>query len=341
MPPALAALALVSCSEGPPEPAERWVVEELGTNASYRDVFFLDDQRGWAVGGAFNIEGGLLGTTTDGGRTWVFRDRIAKPSERSTSFHLNAVTFLDERTGFAAGDGGHLLRSVDGGLHWHAVARRRAVWAHLADVHFADRRHGYAVGSGGFLRSDDGGESWTGPDSGRRITGHALDFVDRERGVIVGKHGLVIKSEDGGRTWRTVREQKTGRADLRGVDFGDAAHAWAVGGAGTILHSADGGETWSRQASGVEHELTDVDFLDASRGWAVGFLRNRAGASVVLWTSDGGATWEVQAQVETEALYALFVLDETHAWALGEQQRRSDNDGAQKILLYEVREELP
>ena len=85
----------------------------------------------------------------------------------------------------------------------------------------------------------------------------------------------------------------------------------------------------------------DVDFVDAHQGWAVGFARDEAGSSLVLWTRDGGANWEIQARVETEALRALFALDDRHAWALGSQQRRSDQDGSQKLLRYEVKERNP
>ena len=177
-------LALAACFEDPPEPAERWLVQELGTNADFRDVYFIDERSGWIVGGGHNIEGGLLGTTSDGGRTWSFRDRITTTSRRSSSFHLNAVHFLDENLGFAAGDGGQLLRSIDGGEHWHAVARRGGVAAHLAALHFHDRLHGWAVGPGGFLRTEDGGEHWTGTDDGTRVNGTDIQFVDRERGVI-------------------------------------------------------------------------------------------------------------------------------------------------------------
>ena len=70
---AISLFILVGCAEQPPEPAERWVVEELGTLAEFRDVFFLDPLNGWIVGGGHNIEGGILGRTTDGGRTWTFR----------------------------------------------------------------------------------------------------------------------------------------------------------------------------------------------------------------------------------------------------------------------------
>ena len=84
----------------------------------------------------------------------------------------------------------------------------------------------------------------------------------------------------------------------------------------------------------------DVDFIDTLQGWAVGFNRS-TGSSTVLWTVDGGATWTVQAKVGSEGLRALFVLDGEHAWAVGEQQRRSAEDGSQKLLRYEVDPPVP
>lgn len=99
-------LVLSACGAEPdPLPSERWVAEELGTRAEFGGVFFLDEDRGWIVVGGIFVEGGILGTTTDGGRTWSFKSGITRPSHRATSFHLNAVWFLDEKTGFIVGDG--------------------------------------------------------------------------------------------------------------------------------------------------------------------------------------------------------------------------------------------
>jgi hypothetical protein len=57
---------------------------------------------------------------------------------------------------------------------------------------------------------------------------------------------------------------------------------------------------------------------------------------VVIRTTDGGVTWEAQALVESESMLALFMLDDRHGWAVGEQQRRSPEDGSQKLLRYEA-----
>jgi photosystem II stability/assembly factor-like uncharacterized protein len=341
----LVVLLLAGCSDEEPGPTERWVVEEIGTRAEFRDVFFLDANRGWIVGGGTNIEGGIVGSTTDGGRTWSFRSAIIRPSRRANTFLLHAVWFIDDRKGFLVGDGFHVLRTVDGGAHWHRVAPSRGVWAHLRDLQFVDSAYGWAVGNGGLVRTIDGGATWKWPvvvDPETERTdpprGTALHFRDRSRGWIAGKFGVILATTDGGDRWRSVNgPPATGRPDLWGLDFGDDVHGWAVGEQGTILATRDGGETWRRQSSGVQDILMDVDFVDDSRGWVVGFDRP-SGSAVVLRTRDGGATWEEQARVETESMQAVFALDAEHAWAVGAQQRRTPDDGTQKLLRYEASE---
>lgn len=339
---AVAMLLFSGCAEQPPEPTERWVIEELGTRAEFRDVFFLDAMNGWIVGGGHNIEGGILGRTTDGGRTWAFQSGIAKPLRQPGGLHLNAVWFHDLTTGFMVGDRYHLLRTMDGGEHWHKVSRNTRIWAHMRDLQFVDDQYGWAIGNGGLARTVDGGANWRqplplDPDAEYKpVRGQAIHFVDREQGWLVGKFGLIRMSTDGGRSWTTYdNPEEVGEADWWGLEFADELHGWAVGEGGAIAHTGDGGLSWHRQTSGVPHLLMDVDFVDRLQGWAVGFDRS-TGSSTVVSTMDGGTTWIEQARIPSEGMRALFVLDHEHAWAVGEQQRRSDDDGSQKLLRYEV-----
>ncbi len=152
----------------------------------------------------------------------------------------------------------------------------------------------------------------------------------------MGKFGLISSTTDGGISWTSYDDPELlGKLGLWGMDFADELNGWAAGDGGAIVHTADGGVTWKRQTSGVPHILMDVDFVDNLQGWVVGFDRS-TGSSVVLSTLDGGATWNEQARIPSEGIRALFVLDAEHAWAVGEQQRRSDEDGSQKLLRYEV-----
>ncbi|MFZ6047068.1 WD40/YVTN/BNR-like repeat-containing protein [Pseudomonas sp. CR3202] len=107
-----------------------------------------------------------------------------------------------------------------------------------------------------------------------------------DRVVAVGDHGMVLLSDDQGRSFRQARSMPLS-TPLTGVSFADASHGWAVGQWGAILATGDGGETWDiqRLSSEEDRPLFAVHFFDARRGVAVGLW------SLVLTTEDGGKTW--------------------------------------------------
>lgn len=67
--------------------------------------------------------------------------------------------------------------------------------------------------------------------------------------VAAGPRGLVLLSDDNGKTWRPARTPV--RASLTAVRFANASQGWAVGHLGVILRTQDGGETWVRQMDGL------------------------------------------------------------------------------------------
>ncbi|PAJ81794.1 WD40/YVTN/BNR-like repeat-containing protein [Burkholderia ubonensis] len=106
------------------------------------------------------------------------------------------------------------------------------------------------------------------------------------RVVAVGEHGVILLSDDDGRTWRQSRRVPVS-ATLSAITFADAQHGWAVGQWGVILATADGGETWEKQRidTSVDQPLFSVIFTNARDGIAVGLW------SLMLQTHDGGKTW--------------------------------------------------
>jgi photosystem II stability/assembly factor-like uncharacterized protein len=104
--------------------------------------------------------------------------------------------------------------------------------------------------------------------------------------VCVGARGMVLLSDDQGRTWRQAKSVPV-RSTLNAVSFADSRAGWAVGHNGTILATLDGGENWSLQRFDAlaDRPLFSVHFLDPRHGVAVGLW------SLLLSTSDGGATW--------------------------------------------------
>ncbi|SFU25638.1 WD40/YVTN/BNR-like repeat-containing protein [Paraburkholderia aspalathi] len=104
--------------------------------------------------------------------------------------------------------------------------------------------------------------------------------------VAVGEHGVIVISDDEGKTWRQAKGVAAS-ATLSAVTFTDAQHGWAVGQWGVILATADGGETWQKQRMdlSVDQPLFSVLFTSQRDGVAVGLW------SLMLATHDGGKTW--------------------------------------------------
>jgi len=350
----LGALFILGCARpsSTPEP-QAWQAVTIPTDAIYDGIFFTDSLNGWIAGGNYQIEGGIVGRTRDGGRTWRFVSGVV-PGE-GAGFSLGTIQFRDTLSGLATASGGRILVTSDGGQSWHAASGSRG--AMLSDVRFLDPWNGWAVGPSTLLRTQDGGETWRQVmDDDDYFSGNAIQFLDISHGWTVSQGGSLKKTGDGGRTWEQVALPlaKDERPTLWDIFFVDPAQAWIVGEEGVIFHTEDGGSTWTRQANGVpivralrkgerrprevvpELEtppdrlaLTAVRFLDRQRGFAVGSY-NDVAESVVIATHDGGATWKVERVQPGEYLRSLFVLDATHAWAAGDRARTTP----QVVLRY-------
>lgn len=350
----LGLLLILGCARRSPvaEP-QAWQAVVVPTDAIFDGIFFTDSLNGWIAGGNYQIEGGIVGRTRDGGNSWHFTSGVV-PGE-GTGFSLGAIQFRDTLNGLAVASGGRILVTADGGESWRDATGARG--AMLSDVRFFDERNGWAVGPSTLMRTEDGGETWRRVlDDDDYFSGNAIQFLDGFHGWLVSHGGLLKSTNDGGRTWTKVPLPlaKDERPTLWDITFTDAAQGWIVGEEGVIFHTVDGGTSWIRQTNGVpivrmlpkgerprrdvlpELEvppdrltLTSVRFLDRQRGYAVGYY-NDVAESVVMATRDGGASWQVQRVQPGEYLRSLFVLDPAHAWAAGDRARTAP----QVVLRY-------
>jgi photosystem II stability/assembly factor-like uncharacterized protein len=71
-----------------------------------------------------------------------------------------------------------------------------------------------------------------------------------QRLVAVGAAGVVLLSDDNGKTWQQAKVPV--RVTLTAVQFVSDKEGWAVGHFGVVLHTSDGGGSWQRQLDGVE-----------------------------------------------------------------------------------------
>jgi photosystem II stability/assembly factor-like uncharacterized protein len=288
---------------------------ELLEDAGLADVFFLDPDRGWAVG-----DRGAIWRTDDGGRNW-------RLSDSPVGCRLHGICFLDGENGWAVGGWTHpythktsgvVLRTLDGGQSWRQIPT--AGLPMLRRIRMFDARSGWAIGAASPLyppaayRTEDGGRGWA-PIAGDRPEGWlAGDFRDRNGGVIAGVGQVALA---GTNRFQAAASPLTPGDTVRQVRLTEANAAWLVGDAGLVLHSPSGGAAWSVPPAWPRDVRRCFDF--AALGtfgrhvWIAGSPGTR-----VFHSPDEGVTWEAFATDQPLPLTALFFLDENHGWAVGE-----------------------
>jgi len=110
-----------------------------------------------------------------------------------------------------------------------------------------------------------------------------------------GSMNTLLRSEDGGATWRRLPNPTTDRLDFRDIDAVSDTTAYALSiGKGTlsrIYKTTDAGATWALRFANADPEafFDAMAFWDADHGIAVS--DSVKGMFVIVITSDGGRTW--------------------------------------------------
>ena len=213
---------------------------------------------------------------------------------------LSAIQRLDARVGFIAGwtgTGVPLARTSDGGVSWQRIS---IPVSGLTALRFIDVRVGWV---GGFVDRD--------------VAGNACQTAQPCRGV-------VLRTQDGGRSWQTVLSIPTDDVgeSIEQIQAVDGLHAWALtlaqGSCGStpcpseLRRTTDGGRTWATLLRG---QITAIRFASASRGWVA--LDDATGAAAeIRMTSDGGVTWRSVFHTASGGAYGLDAASIYTAWLL-------------------------
>lgn len=188
--------------------------------------------------------------------------------------------------------------------------------------------HGLAVGLAVFLFAP----SWTPQASRVTVRLRGVSAVSDRVAWASGAGNTILRTEDGGATWKKLPNPSAvpaERLDFRDVDAVSATTAYVLSiGAGTlsrIYKTTDAGLTWTMQFANADAEafFDAMAFWDADHGIAVS--DSVKGAFVIITTADGGKSWNrvpadrLPPALENEGAFAasgtnVTVFDTSHAW---------------------------
>ena len=225
-----------------------------------------------------------------------------------TSVSLAAVRFADERTGWAVGHAGVILRTVDGGDTWLrqadgrslaqvslAEAKRREDARHiqaaqglvddgpdkpLMGILAFDTQHVLVVGAYGLMfESNDGVASWASimgrVDNPKALHLHAIER-DGDTIYVAGEQGLLLRSDDRGKSFHGLQSPYEGSWFALAVT--NKGTVIAAGLRGHAFGSSDKGVSWTPLEGAAPASFVGATVVDSDRV----VLVNQAGQLVAV-----------------------------------------------------------
>lgn len=300
-----------------------------------KSAAFVGVDFGWMIG----CKSGDLWYTKNGGRNWERTPATAVGGK----FHT--ASFINERKGWAVGEGGTIWRSDDGGVSWGRISKLEkdgtGDWFMYADeIRFIDELNGWLAETFGIWRTTDGGANWKRVlaigDPG--VTGQPANvaFLNSSQALVGSSDGKVYRTDDAGTHWQI--QELIDKGDFRGISFVTQERGWLNGYGpsewGFALYSTeDGGKNW--RAFPVKNRgisIHAIQFTSKSEGWAVGVLPRResdlAPKGLVMHTRDGGESWEeVLLSGAEESFEQIHFADNLHGWLLARENVYRTEDG--------------
>lgn len=226
-------LAMCLFATASPAFAEEAPVWEFDFRDVFFDIVFLDAETAVIVGSR--------------GRILVSHEKyrnLWSPRDSGTRDLLTCVNFVDERNGWAAGHGGTIVHSGDGGKTWKVQRESSPQNQPLFGIQFVSPRVGYACGAyDTFLKTTDGGENWRRMPTGFDNIFNGLAFLDEDAGYLVGEFGTVLQTPDGGNSWKQL-ELGGYQGSFFGITLLSREEILVYGISAKVVRSQDSGRTW-------------------------------------------------------------------------------------------------
>lgn len=257
-----------------------------------------------------------------------------------TDYNYNCVFFIDTLNGIVAGhEQGYgntnaIIRyTSDGGNTW-IDAEIDSTALSVFDIELTQVNELIASTETKFLKSLDGGHSWTTFVTGYWMKISKIEILPSQTILIAGSGGMIIQSQDSGETWEMVFE---GFGDYPLLDFKFTSNLTGymlIGenyGIGNLYKSTDGGYSWTKIEIESNHLVREMDFINDQYGMIT--MENK----VLKYTNNGGETWYSSITTFSEHTTYIQMFDLMNAIVVGGDRfvAITSDGGANFEFVYE------
>lgn len=285
-------------------------------NQRFDDVFFLNDNLGWAANGFY----AAVYKTTDGGLTWTEQ---LNENNLTGNFYFRNIVFLNENIGFVGTLNNTVFKTTDGGSTWNPINNIDPNPVAICGLDVVGPSTVYGCGAffepAFIIKSTDSGDNWTYLDMSSYATALVeVKFLTESLGYAAGKSSsgaVVLKTTDGGASWSEIYNSNIPGQYVWKLQVLDSNNNVIFGSIdtsapnqGKLIKTTDGGLNWS-SFDAPESRIQAVGFIDENTGWMGGHTTG------FYETTNGGMSWT---NLSTGSnLNRIFIINSSLAYASG------------------------
>ncbi|WP_172277862.1 photosystem II stability/assembly factor-like protein [Chryseobacterium sp. LAM-KRS1] len=278
----------------------------------YDDVFFLNENLGWAARGG----NGAVFKTTNGGTSWTQQIVSTTPNE-----YYRNIEFLNENVGFLGTLNNNFYKTTDGGATWQRVNNISPYPQGICGLDCVGTSTVYGCGAWFYpayiIKSTDSGITWQYMDMSAYATALVeITFINENVGFASGSDddgAVILKTTDGGASWTKIYNSnipfeyvwKMQLLDNNKIFCSIEAESPNTG---RLLKSLNGGLTWETKDF-PDTFVQAVGFTSPDHGWMGGHNTG------FYETFNGGETWTDTGVGGT--LNRIFFVNSNVAYAAG------------------------